>query len=191
MALSFRLGDSEAWKRHAGSQLAKCPLGLPLQNHRQISLFSNTQGQVQYHGREIFARMLCIPVVASWDGRDIAWTMTNNISDTVIRARNTYVLPEMRGRGVGRAILDYAISLWPYPWQTCMTLVEESNRAFYERAGFTAAAGFVARNQDFGWDQPVREFERYLPMVRTFNRVAQSGVARLPAERQAAITTRE
>ena len=75
---------------------------------------------LQYYGRELSSRVLYFPVCARFSNQSVAWALTYNISDTHIRIRGLFVEPEHRGKGIGPALCDYAVSLWPSPWFRCV-----------------------------------------------------------------------
>lgn len=114
MALSFDVIDTERWRK------AMTELWPWNYDHRWIPLFNNPYGMVQYLGSEVFDRVLMFPVEARVDGEPAGWTCIYNVSDTHVRIRGVYVKPEFRGMGIAPQMLDYACSLWPEPWHTCI-----------------------------------------------------------------------
>src|SRR5262249_15280928 len=80
---------------------------------------TNCHGQMQDVGTEYFHCSLLFLIAAERGGRSIGWTSVYNISDEAVRVRGIYVLPEFRSQGVGRAIVGYAMDLWPASWKRC------------------------------------------------------------------------
>lgn len=141
--------------------------------YRFIPPIMNGHGQIQYIGREMFSRMLMFPVAAEYEGERIAWTSAYNISDEAIRIRGIYVLPEYRSNGIGRAMVEYAMSLWPTSWRRCLLYARESNVGRYEKWGFEIVP-----------DHKLRTFE----LEETFDEkgtvLMHKEIERLPVETQ-------
>jgi len=114
MELSFKIISFEDFR------IAMQQLWPWQEKHIWIPFISNPTGIIQYYGKELFEKIITFPVAAILDGKEIGWTSTYNISDTHIRVRGLYVKPEYRGMHVGPKMLDYSLSLWPKPWNTCI-----------------------------------------------------------------------
>src|SRR4051812_41680886 len=103
---------------------------------------------MQYVGQEFFSKILLFPIVAEYEDERIGWTSIYNISDTALRVRGIYVLPEFRSNGVGRSMVNFAIGLWPATWRTCYMYSRESNVERYKRWGFDVVPSFSLRSFD-------------------------------------------
>jgi GNAT superfamily N-acetyltransferase len=126
------------------------PLWLMQGSYTKVHPTLNGHGQMQYIGRELFERILLFPVTASHGGRRIGWTSIYNISDSALRIRGVYVAPEFRSNGVGRAMVEYAIGLWPSEWSDCFMYARASNIQRYERWGFEVVRSFRLRSFEDG-----------------------------------------
>ncbi|MFN0245624.1 MAG: GNAT family N-acetyltransferase [Kofleriaceae bacterium] len=137
--LSFELVPFSRWRREISV------LWHMTARSQFIGPMINGYGQVQYAGRELFERVLCFPWVASIDGSAVAWTSTFNVSDTVVRVRGIYVLPEYRSQGIGHRIVAHALAQWPAPWERALLYARASNVARYQRWGFERIPGHEPR----------------------------------------------
>lgn len=109
------------------------PMWKWIEDYHWIPIINNPYGMVQYQGLEVFERTLLFPIAASFDGRQVGWSLVYNISDTAIRVRGVYVLPEARGLGVGTGLYDFALSLWPEPWNRYVGYYDEKSLELFSR----------------------------------------------------------
>ena len=140
--LVFSIIPFPEWRREIA------PLWLMDGRHRTIPPIINGHGQMQYVGRELFKGIVLFPIAAEYEGERIAWTSVYNISSTALRVRGIYVLPEYRSNGIGRAMVEYALGLWPAPWRMCYMYARESNVERYKRWGFEGVPGCLVRSCD-------------------------------------------
>jgi GNAT superfamily N-acetyltransferase len=126
------------------------PLWMMDGSYRMIPPVINGHGQMQYTGREIFKRVLLFPIAAEFGGERIGWTSIYNISDEGLRVRGIYVLPEFRSNGIGRTMVNHAMSLWPPCFKHCFMYARSSNIERYKRWGFAIAADHKNRPWEEG-----------------------------------------
>jgi GNAT superfamily N-acetyltransferase len=103
----------------------------------RIAMVLNGHGQLRFAGRELFERMLLFPIAARLEGRRVAWTSIYNISDSALRVRGIYVLPELRSFGIGRRMVAFAEELWPPGFSRTLMYARASNICRYQRWGFS------------------------------------------------------
>lgn len=102
-------------------------------------------GQMQYCGEELATRVRVVPLAAELDGRRVAWTSIYTLSDEALRLRGIYVLPEWRSNGIGRALVEHAIALWPAQWDRVFLYARMANVERYRRWGFEVVADNLPR----------------------------------------------
>lgn len=102
-----------------------------------LEVFSNSYGTVKYKGREIFDKVIMLPLAMSYNDVDVAWTCPFNVSDTTVRMRGTYVPPDLRGNGYAKTIIIEALKYWP-SWKKCIVTSWYDKKGFYESLGFEA-----------------------------------------------------
>lgn len=107
-------------------------------------------GQMQYCGEELATRVRCVPLAAELDGERVAWTSIYNLSDQALRLRGIYVLPVWRANGIGRALVDHAVSLWPARWDRVFLYARLPNVERYRRWGFDVVPGNLPRSHRLG-----------------------------------------
>lgn len=110
-----------------------------------ITPLVNGYGQLQFAGAELPERVRYVPLAAELDGRRIAWTSIYNISDRGLRLRGIYVLPQWRSNGIGRALVQHAIDLWPESWDRVFLFARTGNVDRYRRWGFEIVPGHSPR----------------------------------------------
>jgi len=120
-------------------------------------------GQLQYCGEEIAERVRCVPLAAELDGTRVAWTSIFTLSDQALRVRGIYVLPAWRSNGIGRALVDHAVSLWPSSWDRVFLYARMANVERYRRWGFEIVPGNRPRSHRIGAG---KEDGRIIQMVR-------------------------
>lgn len=108
--IEYKVIPFEEWRK------AVMPMWSWIKDHHWIPIINNPYGMIQYKGSEVFSRVIQFPITALVNGKQVGWSLVYNVSDTVIRVRGVYVLPEARGLGIGTGLYDYALSLWPEPW---------------------------------------------------------------------------
>jgi len=140
--LRFSVIPFSLWQREIA------PLWFKEGSHHSILPILNGHGQMQYVGRELFNRILLFPVCAEYEGERIGWTSVYNISDTALRIRGIYVLPEFRSNGVGKSMVNFALNLWPDCWTDCFMYSRSSNIERYRRWGFEVVSPFSMRSFD-------------------------------------------
>lgn len=126
------------------------PLWLMQGSYTKVHPILNAHGQMQYVGMELFERILLFPIAASYDGERVGWTSIYNISDSALRIRGIYVKPEFRSSGIGRSMVEYAMTLWPNRWRDCFIYARASNIERYERWGFQTVKPFRIRTFEHG-----------------------------------------
>lgn len=138
----------------------------------QMSLKSRSWGRLQYVGSEFYERTLIMPLAMIVDGKEIGWTCPFNTSDTTLRLRGTYILPEYRGRGLGRKLVEHALSLWPEPWNHCWVEVFENRKGFYESCGFSVVREIEARATFYEGvsREDLKKLPRSVMMIRELKR---------------------
>ena len=148
--ISFSIIPFAEWRKEIA------PLWLMEGSFKRIPPILNAHGQMQYSGRELFERVLLFPIAATLSGERIAWTSVYNISDTAVRVRGIYVNPEFRSNGIGRSMVEYAISLWPEQWSNCFMYARASNVERYARWGFRPVKSYGMRSFEQGdlFDEP-------------------------------------
>jgi GNAT superfamily N-acetyltransferase len=142
--LHFEILPFSIWRQEIA------PLWLMEGSYKWIPPMLNGHGQMQYFGKELSQRVILFPLAASFEGERVAWTSVYNISDEAIRIRGIYVLPEVRSNGIGRALVEHAMSLWPEPWTRCCMYARASNIERYKRWGFVPTPGFTMRTFEQG-----------------------------------------
>ena len=105
----------------------------------------NGHGQMQYAGAELAVRVRVLPLAAELDGTRVAWTSVYNVSDQALRLRGIYVLPAWRSNGIGRALVQHAIDLWPETWDRVFLYARTGNVERYRRGGFEIVPGHAPR----------------------------------------------
>ncbi len=108
--VEYKIISFEDWRK------AVMPMWSWIKFHTWIPIINNPYGMIQYCGEEVFSRLIQFPIAAFVDDKPVGWSLVYNVSDTVIRVRGVYVLPEARGLGIGTGLYDFALSLWPEPW---------------------------------------------------------------------------
>ena len=93
-------------------------------------------GTLRYSGEEALERILIFPVACYLNDRQVAWTLTTNISDTTIRFRGMYVEPEFRGHGIIHNMIDFSLALWPKPWTRCVGWFRENTTHIFLNNGW-------------------------------------------------------
>ena len=88
---------------------------------------------VQYTGREIFEKLLVFPIEVRVDDDPAGWACVYNISDTHIRSNGIYIKPKYRGLKLGVKLYEYACSIWPDPWHTCLAYFRTGNVDYFMR----------------------------------------------------------
>ena len=114
----------------------------------------NGNGQMQYCGTELAERVRFVPLAAELDGTRVAWTSIYNISDQALRLRGIYVLPHWRSNGIGRALVDHAVELWPPSWDRVFMYARTPNVERYRRWGFAIVPGHAPRMHRPGLGAP-------------------------------------
>lgn len=142
--LALKIIPFAEWRREIS------PLWMMDGSYRMIPPIINGYGQMQYTGRDIFTRVLLYPIAAEFGGERVGWTSIYNISDEALRVRGIYVLPEFRSNGIGRAMVDHAMSLWPSSFRRCFMYARSSNVERYKRWGFDIAAQHATRSWEEG-----------------------------------------
>lgn len=102
---------------------------------QSIPIVNNPYRVIQYPVGEWHHRICFIPVEYAEDGVVVGYNSIYNVSDTTLRFRGIYVLPEHRGRGVGHRMCLKTAGLFQAP--------------FHRVIGFYKAAG-VQRFLDHG-----------------------------------------
>jgi len=173
-SLHFDILPFSVWRQEIS------PLWLMEGSYKWIRPVLNGHGQMQYCGRELRQRIILFPLAASFEGERVAWTSVYNISDEAVRIRGIYVLPELRSNGIGRALVEYAMSLWPEPWVRYVMYARASNIERYKRWGFKLMPGFTMRTFDMG--KTFNE-EGILPMQKVVSAElkAEKGLQSVPA----------
>jgi GNAT superfamily N-acetyltransferase len=111
----------------------------------RVTAIVNGHGQMQYCGAELATRVRVVPLAAELDGARVAWTSIYNISDRGLRLRGIYVLPQWRSNGIGRALVQHAIDLWPESWDRVFLFARTGNVDRYRRWGFEIVPGHSPR----------------------------------------------
>lgn len=142
--LQIKIIPFSEWRREIS------PLWLMEGSYRLIPQVIDGYGQMQYVGRELFRRVILFPICAEYEGERIGWTSIYNISDEALRVRGIYVLPEFRSNGVGRAMVEFAMGLWPAPWKRCFMYARASNIERYKRWGFAISSDHELRSFEDG-----------------------------------------
>jgi GNAT superfamily N-acetyltransferase len=161
--LKFSIMPFQEWRREIS------PLWLMEGNHKAIPQILNGHGQMQFVGQEFFSRILLFPIATEYEGERVAWTSIYNISDSALRVRGIYVQPEFRSNGIGRAMVNYAIGLWPSAWRTCYMYSRASNVERYKRWGFDVVPSFSLRS----FDDKTIPGEAGIVLVRKFLQAAE------------------
>jgi hypothetical protein len=116
-----------------------------------IPIINNPYGMVQYHGVDTFVNTIVFPIMCTVDGVPAAYTNVYNISDTHIRIRGIYVEPEFRGQKLVSPMLDYAVSLFPDPWHTCIGYYRNTNIDYFLKIWFDEKVpGYEWRGREVG-----------------------------------------
>jgi GNAT superfamily N-acetyltransferase len=144
-------------------------------SYRWIPRIVNGYGQLQYAGHELFTRLRLVPLTAELDGERVAWTSVYNISDEALRVRGIYVLPHARARGIGRALVDAALALWPAPWSRCFIYARLHNVEIYRRWGFEIAPAHLPRTHRVGRRAATDEIVLMTRRFRTATETASIG----------------
>jgi GNAT superfamily N-acetyltransferase len=142
--LKLRTIEFSQWRREIA------PLWLMDGSYRFIHQTINGHGQMQYIGKETVGNILLFPIAAELEGERVGWTSVYNISAEAVRVRGIYVLPEFRSSGIGYAMVQCAMSLWPPPWKRCFMYARASNVQRYLRWGFVVAPGHAVRSWPYG-----------------------------------------
>lgn len=172
--LQIKVIPFSEWRREIS------PLWLMEGSYHLIPPVIDGYGQMQYVGREVFRHVLLFPICAEYMGERVGWTSVYNISDQAVRVRGIYVLPEFRSNGIGRAMVQFAMALWPAPWKKCFMYARASNIERYKRWGFTVSSDHQLRSFEFG--EAVNEagvllMQKDLDDQVSASRVAESAMA--------------
>lgn len=138
--IKLRVIPFSEWRREIA------PLWLMHGNYTKVYSVLNAHGQMQYVGKELFERILLFPIAASYEGQRVGWTSIYNISDSALRIRGIYVMPEFRSNGIGWTMAEYAMELWPSSWTDCFMYARASNVERYKRWGFDVVKSFRLRS---------------------------------------------
>lgn len=137
--LEFKILPFQEWRKKIA------PLWNKESRVDSIYAFLNANGQMQYVGSELFSKVLLFPIAACMNGKQVGWTSCYNISDSCVRIRGLYVLPGYRDQGIGFALVQHAMKLWPSPWNRFFMVARLSNHQRYRRWGFDTSPGFSPR----------------------------------------------
>jgi GNAT superfamily N-acetyltransferase len=96
-----------------------------------IPIWNNPFGIVRYP-RELWASsVLCFPCAWEEDGKFVAFTSVYNISDSILRTRGVYVLPEYRGRGIGPKLMRESWNCFPESFWRVIEWFKESDSEWH------------------------------------------------------------
>jgi GNAT superfamily N-acetyltransferase len=146
-SLTYSVMDFETWRKEIA------PLWLAQGSYASTQKIIHGFGQLQYCGKDLFERILLFPVCATLRGQRVAWTSVYNISETALRVRGIYVLPQFRSQGIGRKMVDYATANWPEKFSSTFIYARGSTVNKYLRWGFRCVENHSARSTP----------EQYLP----------------------------
>lgn len=118
------------------------------ENWVDAPLHDNPWGIFQYHGHELFKKVVKFPIGAFDGGKAVGFTSIYNISDTTLRLGGVYMAPEARGKGVGLGMCEFATSLWPKEW----------NRLI----GYYRNDSFMRVTRSWGMKEFPRHYWRYM-----------------------------
>ena len=130
MAIEYHIISFDEWRQRIQ------PLWEWNSDWHWIPIINNPYGMVQYHGHSVFVRTIIFPIMCTVDGEPAAYTNIYNISDTHVRLRGIWVEPEFRGQRLVAPMLDYAVSLWPEPWHTCIGYYKPHNIDYFLKIWF-------------------------------------------------------
>ncbi len=125
--VEYKIISFEEWR------ISVQPMWSWIEDHHWIPIINNPYGMIQYAGKEVFSKVIQFPIAAFVDGQQVGWSLVYNISDTVIRVRGVYVLPEARGLGIGTGLYDFALSLWPEPWSHYIGYYDAKSLKHFEK----------------------------------------------------------
>ena len=125
--VDYKIISFEDWRKSVQ------PMWSWIRDYHWIPIINNPYGMIQYMGEEVFSRVIQFPIAAVVDGKQVGWSLVYNISDTVIRVRGVYVLPEARGLGIGTGLYDFALSLWPEPWSHYVGYYDAKSLKLFEK----------------------------------------------------------
>jgi GNAT superfamily N-acetyltransferase len=97
---------------------------------QDIPIYNNPYRIIQYPVMEQHCRVLYFPIRYIENGETKCYSSIYNISDSVIRIRGIFVLPEHRGHGVGHRMIDEMVNLFPSTFHRVVGFWREDS---YER----------------------------------------------------------
>lgn len=88
--------------------------------------------------------------IASLEGQDIGFASAS-ADDKAVRIHKLYVLPDIQGKGTGRAMVDACIAHFPERQEAFLYMHRENipARQFYERLGFAVTGDIPVKMGDF------------------------------------------
>lgn len=103
-----------------------------------IPIYNDPFGIIRYPLADRPSSIIFMPVQFRKDGVIMGYSSVYNISDSILRIRGVYILPEFRGHGVAHQMVDEMIAMWP--------------KAFYRTIGFWREDSYSKFIQHSGMD---------------------------------------
>lgn len=112
-----------------------------------IPIYNNPYHIIQYTPDQIPQRMLYRCVQYLHDGEVAGYSSIYNISDTILRIRGIYVLPQFRGKGIGHQMWKQMADLFPQSFYRVVGFWRESSyQRFIEYSNMQ-----IVPNTDWIW----------------------------------------
>lgn len=165
--------------RFAEFQKGIAPLWYADSDPASIPIYNNPYQIIAYPEAEQRHRVIFLPVRYSEDGVVKGYSSVYNISDSILRVRGIYVLPEHRGKGVGHRMMREMVDLWPKTFYRVVGFWRENSYArFMRHSGMKIVPGTDWIWSEFSkvnmrmlyWDRAERPTESNLGCNRFFIR---------------------
>lgn len=102
-------------------------------HNSEIYPIENTAGTITYKGAE-FTKIQVSYVAFELESALLATTHIYNVSDEELRIRGTYVHPQLRGKNIGKMLVEYCLQDFRQ-FQFIHTFAREGTQGFYEKMG--------------------------------------------------------
>ncbi len=108
-----------------------------IEDAASIPIINNPYRVISYPVEEWPTKVLHYPLRFVEDGQTKGYTCVYNVSDTVVRIRGIYILPEFRGSGAGMRMTQAALGMFPIGFNRLIGFFKETTaQKFIDHCGF-------------------------------------------------------
>jgi len=109
---------------------------------KTIPIFNNPYGIIQYCEEDWANKIIYFPAKYIQGSKTVGYISIYNLSDTHIRPRGIYILPEYRGTGLGHRMQEAAWNLFPKTFYRAFIWSREENvERFSKHSGMSVVPG--------------------------------------------------